>query len=123
MVAALTVRAITVAVSTSRSYGAFVAATTALEGCAVVLADLDHIETRSPKRVRRLQEAIDNGSDVGLSADTGATATGKWPSNIHDACPLESPSTSADTCPACPLTPPNPKIQSFYESPPPANEV
>lgn len=110
MVAALTVRALTVAVSTSRSYGAFVAATTALEGCAIVLADLDHIKTRSPERVRRLQEAIDIGRDVGLTADAGTTATGKWPSNIHDTCPLESPSTSAGTSPACPLTPPTLKI-------------
>lgn len=112
-VALLTVRAIATAVSTSRSYGAFVAATTTLEKGAFALqaAELDHTRLCSPERVPCLQEAIEIGTNDGLAADAGTIATGQWPFNIHDAYPFGSPWTwtSAGSSTAGPPTPPTPE--------------
>lgn len=84
MVAARTAQAIAVAVSTSRSYGAFVAAVTAAESCALLLAE----DTRGvipPDRFgERTRNALYAAVDTAMAADAGITPIGAWPFNIYD---------------------------------------
>lgn len=106
MVAARTAQAIAVAVSTSRSYAAFVAAVTAAESSALLLierakereAGLPHPWSAS----QRQKNAIYAAAVTAMAADAGITPIGSWPFNIHRTHLAESssqtdfPSSSAD---------------------------
>lgn len=88
MVAARTVEAIAVAVSTSRSYAAFVAAVTAVESSALLLVE-DYRDNSSRERCRvRQRNALGTATDVAMVADAGIAPVGAWPFNVHDTCAL-----------------------------------
>ncbi|KAI7785392.1 hypothetical protein LA080_007228 [Diaporthe eres] len=90
MVAARTAQAIAMAVSTSRSYAAFVAAVTAAESSALLLVE-DYRDFSSRERLRvRQTNALDTATDVAMAADAGITPIGAWPFNIHDTFALTS---------------------------------
>lgn len=90
MVAARTAEAIAVAVSTSRSYAAFVAAVTAAESSALLLVE-DHRDHSSRQRCGdRQRSALRTAIDVAMAADAGITPVGAWPFNIHDVHALVS---------------------------------
>lgn len=80
MVAARTAQAIAVAVSTSRSYAAFVAAVTAAESAALLLVECNRDGTPPAERAKSA-----------MAADAGITPIGAWPFNIYDThCPKSS---------------------------------
>lgn len=84
MVAARTAQAIAVAVSTSRSYAAFVAAVTAAESSALLLIE-DCRDNSSPESCSiRQKNAIRAAANTAMAADAGITPIGSWPFNIHD---------------------------------------
>lgn len=98
MVAARTAQAIAVAVSTSRSYAAFVAAVTAAESSALLLIEKEKDRDNSPPArwsVRQRQKnAIYAAAVTAMAADAGITPIGSWPSNIHD---IHLPESSSKT--------------------------
>ncbi|KAI3400771.1 hypothetical protein diail_1980 [Diaporthe ilicicola] len=85
LVAAHTARAIAIAVSTSRSYTAFVAATTAAESAAMIVAECDRYNTPDARKTQRARNAIRHAAEAAVAATAGNTATGSWPSDIHEA--------------------------------------
>lgn len=90
MVAARTAQAIAVAVSTSRSYAAFVAAVTAIESTALLLVEDDR-DNSPPDRCRiRATNAIRAAAVTAVAAD--ATSIGSWPFDIYDTNPPDYPS-------------------------------
>lgn len=84
MVAARTAQAIAVAVSTSRSYAAFVAAVTAAEGSALLLIEDDRDYSLPDRWSVRQRNAIYAAVNTAMAADAGMTPIGSWPFNIHD---------------------------------------
>ena len=106
MVAARTAQAIAVAVSTSRSYAAFIAAVTAAESSALLLIEKEKDRDNSPPdrcSVRQRQKnAIYTAAVTAIAADASTTPIGSWPFNIHDthlpksSSQTASPSSSAD---------------------------
>jgi hypothetical protein len=95
MVAARTAQAIAVAVSTSRSYAAFVAAVTAAESSALLLVE-DYRDHSSRERCRvRQRNALETATNVAMAADAGITPVGAWPFNIHDTFALSSLKTAS----------------------------
>lgn len=106
MVAVRTAQVIAVAVSTSRSYAAFVAAVTAAENSALLLIEKEKDRENGPPdrcSVRQRQtNAIYAAAVTATAADAGITPIGSWPFNIHDthlpefSSQTASPSSSAD---------------------------
>lgn len=84
LIAAHTAHAIAVAVSTSRSYTAFVAATTAAESAALIIAEKARYNTPPDRELQHHRNAIRRAAESAVAADAGNTAIGSWPSNIHD---------------------------------------
>lgn len=107
MVAARTAQAIAVAVSTSRSYGAFVAAVTAAESCALLLAEDTRHGTPLDRCEEHTRNAFHAAVDTAMAADAGLTPIGAWPFNIYDTQPLESSSGTAVTFENCSYAPPS----------------
>lgn len=83
LVAAHTAHAIAVAVSTSRSYAAFVAAATSAESAALIVAESNRHYISSPRRIQRARNAVRRAAESAVAADAGNTATGSWPSDTH----------------------------------------
>ncbi|KAL2274291.1 hypothetical protein FJTKL_03545 [Diaporthe vaccinii] len=83
VVAAHTAQAIAVAVSTSRSYTAFVAATTCAESAALISAESHRHPISSARKLQRAKNAIRRAAESAVAADAGNTATGSWPSDTH----------------------------------------
>jgi hypothetical protein len=85
MVAAHTAQAVAVAVSTSRSYAAFVAAITAAEVCALLLAEDCRNDTQYDScRFRTvIKNAISAATDTAIAADAGITPIGAWAWSKH----------------------------------------
>lgn len=83
MIAARAIRAIAVAVSTSRSYAAFVAATTAAESAALINLEGCRDKETVSRVEERVRDAIYAAADTALAADAGITPIGAWPHNIH----------------------------------------
>lgn len=101
MVAARTAQAIAVAVSTSRSYAAFIAAVIAAESSALLSIE-NHRDNSLPDRCfERQKNAIHAAADTALAAKAGMPV-GSWPFNIYNthipapSSQKDSPSTSAD---------------------------
>lgn len=86
LMAAHTAHAIALAVSTSRSYAAFVAATTAAESAALIISeDTRHKSSSSwDRKVQRVENAVWRAVESGLAAEAGDTTNGTWPSSTHD---------------------------------------
>lgn len=89
--AAHTAKAIAVAVSTSRSYADFVAATTAAESAALLIAEAHRDNIPSARHRQRVRNAINSAVESATAADTGTMATGSWPSNTHKSQPPSHP--------------------------------
>lgn len=85
MIAARAVRAIAVAVSTSRSYAAFIAATTGAESAALIFREARRDNETDSQVDERIRHAIRTAAETALAADAGVTPTGAWPHNSHDA--------------------------------------
>lgn len=105
MVAARTAQAIAVAVSTSRSYAAFVAAVTAAESCAYLDAEYSRFEIPHERCDELAKNAVRAAAEKGLAADAGTTPIGAWPFNIHDADSAVLPPRTAHHCPTCSCRP------------------
>lgn len=105
MVAARTAQAIAVAVSTSRSYAAFVAAVTAAESCAYLNAEYNRLEISHERCDKLGKNAVCAAANIGLAADAGTTPIGAWPFNIHDAESAVLPPQTAHHCPTCSCRP------------------
>lgn len=84
VIAAHAAHAIAVAVSTSRSYTAFVAATTAAESTALIVAECARYNIPSARKTQRAKNAIRRAAESAVAADASNTATGSWPSTTHD---------------------------------------
>lgn len=91
MVAARTAQAIAVAVSTSRSYAAFIAAVNAAESAGFLSFEADRDQIPYDRARIRAGRAVDTAANAAMAADAGITATGPWPFNIYDAHSPESP--------------------------------
>lgn len=91
MVAARTAQAIAVAVSTSRSYAAFVAAVNAAESAGFLSFEADRDQIPYDRARIRAGRAVDTAANAAMAADAGITATGPWPFNIYDAHSPGSP--------------------------------
>lgn len=81
--AAHTAHAIAVAVSTSRSYTAFVAATTSAESGALIAGECNRGQVSAACTRQRAKDAIQRAAELAVAADAGNTATGSWPSNTQ----------------------------------------
>lgn len=90
MVAARTAQAIAVAVSTSRSYAAFVSAVTAVESNALLLVEDDRDNSPIDRCKARAINANRAAVVTALTADAGIMSIDPWPFNIHDTNPPES---------------------------------
>lgn len=86
MVAARTAQAIAVAVSTSRSHTAFLAAVTAAESFALLSMEdsLYQADVPDDRLKDRYTQATGIATDTVVAANAGITATGPWPYNIHN---------------------------------------
>ncbi|KAG8161248.1 hypothetical protein KVR01_009512 [Diaporthe batatas] len=84
LVAADIAHAIAVAVSTSRSYTAFVAATTAAENAALLLAHNRHRYIPDDQMDQLINDAIRRAAEHAVAVDAGNTPTGSWPSDTRD---------------------------------------
>ncbi|POS77958.1 hypothetical protein DHEL01_v203644 [Diaporthe helianthi] len=84
MVAARTAQAISMAVSTSRSYAAFVAAVTAVESSALLLVEGGRDECLDEVGRERQANALSAATNVAMAADAGIAPLGLWLFNIHD---------------------------------------
>lgn len=84
MIAARTVQAIAVAVSTSCSYAAFVAAVTAAESCALLLVETARDGTPRDRAQEYTGNVIRAAADTAMAADAGITPIGAWPFNVYD---------------------------------------
>lgn len=93
MIVARAIRAIAVAVSTSRSYAAFIAATTAGEHVALMLRESSRDHEPSSRVRERTRHAMRTAANTALDAEAGFTPTGAWPCKIHD--------TSSSVTPIC----------------------
>lgn len=88
MVAARTIQAISVAVSTSRSYAAFIAAITAAESIALIYAEapvpsVDDLPDRNI--IRRQKNAYNKALDAAIAADAETDAAPRaWPFHFVD---------------------------------------
>ncbi|KAG8162467.1 hypothetical protein KVR01_008232 [Diaporthe batatas] len=92
MVAARTAQAIAVAVSTTRSYAAFVAAVTAAESSALLLVE-DHRDNSQRDRCRSRQtNALEAATHAAMVADAGIKPIVAWPFSIYDIHRLTSSS-------------------------------
>lgn len=89
MVAARTAQAISAAVSTSRSYAAFIAAVTAVESSALLLLENDRDELSPGYREVRQANAIRAAAYSAMVADAGVMPVGPWPFNVYDGRPQE----------------------------------
>jgi hypothetical protein len=79
MVAARMAQGIAVAVSTSRSYAAFVAAVTAAESSALLLVE-DKRDHSPPHRCGvRQRNALKAAAEAAIAADAGIMSIGAWP--------------------------------------------
>lgn len=85
MVAARTAQAIAVAVSTSRSYAAFIAAVNAAESAGYLSLGADRDQISYDQARTRAGRAVRTAANTAMAADAGITATGPWPFNIYDA--------------------------------------
>lgn len=83
LIAAHTAKAIALAVSTTSSYGAFVAVTTALETMLVIDGDDERDGVSFEITKKRLDTAMFVAMDAGLAADAKLASGGPWPRNIH----------------------------------------
>ncbi|POS69776.1 hypothetical protein DHEL01_v211831 [Diaporthe helianthi] len=81
VVAAHTAYAIAVAVSTSRSYTSFVAATTAAESAALIVAEGHRHHLSEDVKFQRAKNAIRRAAEHAVAVDAGNTPTGSWPSD------------------------------------------
>lgn len=85
MVAARTAQTIAVAVSTSRSYTAFLAAVTAAETFALLSTEDSHYQVHVPSDhlTDRYEQAISIATNTAVAANASLTASDPWPVNIH----------------------------------------
>lgn len=83
VVAAHTAHAIAIAVSTSRSYTAFVAATTSAESAALIIGECNRGQVSKARTTQRAKDAIQRAAELAVAADAGNTATGSWPCNTQ----------------------------------------
>lgn len=88
IVAARTAQAIAVAVSTSRSYAAFVAAVTAAESSAYLTAEYARREILYGRCKFIAKRSISDAVDTALAADAGITPVGAWPIKDPDSTGL-----------------------------------
>jgi hypothetical protein len=100
MVAARTAQAIAVAVSTSRSYAAFVAAVTAAESSALLLVEECRDHSPPGHCGVRQKNAIYAAADAAMAADAGITPIGAWPFNIYDTLGYPPGSSSQTASPS-----------------------
>ncbi|KAJ0108460.1 hypothetical protein J7T55_002064 [Diaporthe amygdali] len=105
MVAARTAQAIAVAVSTSRSYTAFIAAVTAVESTARLLAEDSRDNMPLSWYKERAKNSIRTATDTAMAADAGLTFIGPWPFNHHDNRSSRFPSRTTHQCPTCSYVP------------------
>lgn len=84
VIAAHTAHAIAVAVSTSRSYAAFVAATTSAESAALIIAESHRRYIPSARNLQRASNAVRRAAESGVAAEAGNTATGSSPSDTRN---------------------------------------
>lgn len=84
LMAAHTAHAIALAVSTSRPYAAFVAATTAAESAALIIAEGIRHKSSWDRKLERVENAIWLAVESALAAEAGNTTNGTWPSSTHD---------------------------------------
>jgi hypothetical protein len=89
MVAARTAQAIAIAVSTSRSYTAFLSAVTAAESVALLSMEDSRYQVPFDRLKDRYEHAIDIAANTTIAAEASITATGSWPFNINDTNTLE----------------------------------
>lgn len=89
MVAARTARAIAVAASTCRSYGAFVAAVTAVESAALIAAEDARHRAPYGQLRGRTRHAVRHAANTALAADAKTTSAGPCPYSMFgvDAVP------------------------------------
>lgn len=92
MVAARTAQAIAVAVSTSRSYAAFIAAVNAAESAGYLSLGADRDQISYDQARTRAGCAVRTAANTAMAADAGITPIGPWPFNIYDAHSAESSS-------------------------------
>ena len=85
LMAAHVARAIAVAVSTSGSHTAFVAAAHAAESTALILHEAHRDKSSKARFKARVGNAIHSAVEFAMAAEAGHTATGSWPSNTQDA--------------------------------------
>lgn len=83
VIAAHTAHAIAIAVSTSRSYTAFVAATTSAESAALIIGECNRGQVSRARTRQRAEDAIQRAAELAVAADAGNTATGIWPCNTQ----------------------------------------
>lgn len=83
VVAAHTAHAIAIAVSTSRSYIAFVAATTSAESAALIAGECNRGQVSRARTRQRAEDAIQRAAELAVAADAGNTATVSWPCNTQ----------------------------------------
>lgn len=84
LIAAHTAHAIALAVSTSHSYTAFVAATTSAESTALLIAETVRHKIPQGRQLERLENAICRAVESALAAEVGNTTNGTWPTITHD---------------------------------------
>ncbi|KAL1858193.1 hypothetical protein Daus18300_010075 [Diaporthe australafricana] len=90
MMAARTIQAISVAVSTSRSYAAFIAAVTAAESIALIYAEgpvpcVEDLPAPDRTVIRRQKNAYDKALEAAIAADAETDAApNAWPFNFVD---------------------------------------
>lgn len=99
LIAAHTAKAIALAVSTTRSYGAFVAVTAALETMLVIDGDDERDGVDFEITKKRLDTAMFAAMDAGLAADAKLASGGPWPRNIHKMPSLDPRAAANSTAP------------------------
>lgn len=104
MVAARTAQAIAVAVSTSRSYAAFIAAVTAAESSAYLTAEYARHEISYGRCKFLAKRAISDAVDTALAAGAGITPIGAWPLNDADSTGLSLRTDHHSSTCACRLS-------------------
>lgn len=95
IVATRTAQAIAVAISTSRSYAAFIAAITAAKSSAFLLVEAVRDGHSYERCAVRQRNAIRTAVNTAMAADAGVTPVGSWPFDIHDTHRPESSSQNA----------------------------
>lgn len=84
VLAAHTAHAIALAVSTSRSYTAFVAATTAAESAALIAAEGYRHNHSEDHKCQRARDAVRRAAETAVAVNAGNTPYRGWPPNTRD---------------------------------------